>query len=81
MPGVMAAWDLALKLITEFAGKHHSNISFVISQNISKVLSDTVRLNNKRVQDITNKVDCVRFISSFFITSGVQGNEVLLKRM
>ena len=45
-----------MKLLTDFTGKHHSNVSFVIAQNISKVLSDVFRLSNRRVLDITNKV-------------------------
>jgi hypothetical protein len=45
-----------MKILTDFTGKHHSNVSFVISQNLIKVLSDVFRLNNKRVQDINNKV-------------------------
>jgi hypothetical protein len=56
MPGILSTWDSAMKILTDFTGKHHSNVSFVISQNLIKVLSDVFRLNNKRVQDINNKV-------------------------
>ena len=45
-----------MKLLTDFTGKHHSNVSFVIAQNISKVLSDVFRLSSRRVLDITNRV-------------------------
>ena len=56
MPGMLKTWDTAMKLLTDFTGKHHSNVSFVIAQNISKVLSDVFRLSSRRVLDITNRV-------------------------